>query len=229
MKKLGLDSGIIRFLNRVADIMAVNAAFLITCIPVFTYGPAKDALYACAMKWARKEEAGWSEYFRELKLNFRSGILPGLFMLLLTVIACADFLFAFSEYGNRFMRIIAVIVIIVLFPFEEQALLFMSCFGCTFRELLYNTLILCLSHPLRVLIGAVFMLGPVVLWMSDPVVFMSLFPLWIFVYFSLAAWVYAMLMRKPYDRIIRTFRGTEGTEESGETEETAESGNSGEF
>lgn len=199
--------------------MAVNAAFLITCIPVFTYGPAKNALYACTMKWARKEDAGWSDFFRELKLNFRSGILPGLFMLVLTMIACADFLFAFSEYGNRFMQIVAVIVIVVLFPFEEQALLFQSCFGCTFRELLYNTLILCLSHPLRVLIGAVFMLGPVILWMCTPAVFMTLFPLWIFVYFSLAAWVYAMLMKKPYDQIIRTFRGTEETEESEKSDE----------
>ena len=103
-------------------------------------------------------------------------------------------------------RIVAVIVMAVLFPYEEQALLFQSCFGCTFRELLYNTLILCLSHPLRVLIGSVCMLGPVVLWMSAPDVFMILFPLWIFVYFSLAAWVYAMLMKKPYDQIIRTFR-----------------------
>ena len=223
VKKLSLDSGIIRFLNRVADIMAVNIAFLITSIPVFTYGPAKNALYACAMKWARKEEAGWSDFFRELKLNFRSGILPGLFMLLLTVIACADFLFAFSEYGNSFMRVVAVIVIFVLFPYEEQALLFQSCFGCTFKELLYNTLILCLSHPLRVLIGAAFMLGPIVLWMVTPIVFMSLFPLWIFVYFSLAAWVYAMLMKKPYDQIIRTFHGTE------ETEETAEPGESDEL
>ena len=127
-------------------------------------------------------------------------------MLVLTAIACADFLFAFSEYGSQFMRIVAVIVMAVLFPYEEQALLFQSCFGCTFRELLYNTLILCLSHPLRVLIGAVCMLGPVVLWMSAPDVFMILFPLWIFVYFSLAAWVYAMLMKKPYDQIIRTFR-----------------------
>lgn len=200
--------------------MAVNAAFLIACIPVFTYGPAKNALYACTMKWARKEEAGWSDYFRELKSNFRSGILPGLFMLVLTVIACADFLFAFSEYGNLFMRIVAVIVIIMLFPFEEQALLFQSCFGCTFTELLYNTLILCLSHPLRVLIGAVFMLGPVVLWMSAPIVFLSLFPLWIFVYFALAAWVYAMLMKKPYDQIIRTFRGSEETAESGNSDES---------
>lgn len=223
MKKFDLDSGVIRFLNHIADIMAVNAAFLITCIPVFTYGPAKNALYACAMKWARKEEAGWSDYFRALKLNFRSGILPGLFMLAFTVLACVDFLFAFSEYGTRFMRIIAVIVLLVVFPFEEQALLFLSCFGCTFKELLYNTLILCLSHPLRVLIGAIFMLGPVVLWMIDPVVFLRLFPLWIFAYFSLAAWVYSVLMRKPYDRIIQTFRGDKETNESGESEETMES------
>lgn len=209
--------------------MAVNAAFLIACIPVFTYGPAKNALYACTMKWARKEEAGWSEFFRELKSNFRSGILPGLLMLALTVIACADFLFAFSEYGNPFMRIVAVIVMIILFPFEEQALLFLSCFGCTFKELLYNTLILCLSHPLRVVIGAVFMLGPAVLWMSMPVVFLHLFPLWIFVYYSLAAWIYAMLMKKPYDRIIRTFRGTDESSESGETEETEEPEDNNEF
>ena len=228
MKKLGLDSGIIRFLNRVADIMAVNAAFLIACIPVFTYGPAKNALYACTMKWASKEEAGWSDYVRALKSNFRSGILPGLFMLALTVIACADFLFAFSEYGNRFMRIVAVIVMVVLFPFEEQALLFLSRFGCTFRELLYNTLILCLTHPLRVLIGAALMLGPAVLWMSIPGAFLSLFPLWIFVYFSLAAWVYAMLMKKPYDQIVRTFReaeaaaAAEGSEEAAAAEKSDE-------
>lgn len=209
--------------------MAVNAAFLIACIPVFTYGPAKNALYACTMKWARKEDAGWSDFFREFKSNFRSGFLPGLFMLVLIVIACADFLFAYSEYGNRFMQIVSVIVIIILFPFEEQALLFQACFGCTFRELLYNTLILCLSHPLRVVIGAVFMLGPAVLWMSIPAAFLSLFPLWVFVYFSLAGWIYAMLMKKPYDRIIRTFRGTEESAESGEPEETEESGRDGEF
>ena len=56
MKLFNLDSPLMQFLNKVADLMWLNVLTLICCIPIVTVGPALTALHYMALKIARDEE-----------------------------------------------------------------------------------------------------------------------------------------------------------------------------
>ena len=202
MKRFGYDSGIISFLNRVADIMSLNVAFIIACLPIITYGPAKAALYACTVKWTKKEDAGFLTFFREFKVNFRSSFPTGILMLVLTAVIYLDFMLSFLGECTKALRIITVIVAILFFPYREQLFLFSARFECRFADLLRNTLIVSLTNPVGGIVSALLMAAPLLIWMFSPATFIQLTLVWLLGYYSLAAWTSTLLMQKMHNKII---------------------------
>ncbi|MDN5569987.1 MAG: YesL family protein [Propionibacteriaceae bacterium] len=73
------DSALMRFLNRVADVMILNLLFVATALPVVTLGPALTALFYTAMKLGDADFDGvGGNYLRSFRENFRQGMLLGL-------------------------------------------------------------------------------------------------------------------------------------------------------
>lgn len=202
MKIFSPDSRFIQVLTRIADIMFVNVVFLITCLPVFTYGPAKTALYDCAVKWASKDDAGITDYLRAFKANFRVGILPGILTLFITLFLCFDFLLSFADATLQPLRYVAIALMVVCLPYCEQIFLFQARFECGLKDLLRNGLIMTLSNPLRSLACAVLVYLPLVVFMCFPQVFVQLTFAWLLGYFTMAAYFAALLLKKPQEAII---------------------------
>lgn len=202
MKIFSPDSGFIQALSRIADMMFVNVVFLIACIPVFTFGPAKTALYDCAVKWVNKEDAGIVDFFRAFKANFRSGILPGILMFIVTLLLYFDFMLSFAADELRILRVVAIILMVVFFPYCEQVFIFLARFECGFKDLMRNALIMFLTNPIRNVLCAVLMYVPLVIFMCAPEVFIKFTMLWLLGYFSLAALLSARLLKKPQEAII---------------------------
>ena len=50
--KFNPDSPFFQFMNSLAAFIGLNLIFLITCLPIFTIGPALTALYTVTMKEA---------------------------------------------------------------------------------------------------------------------------------------------------------------------------------
>lgn len=74
--KINLDSPLMEFLGRVADLMILNLLFLLCCAPVITAGPALSALYSVSMRQARHEEGYIAKPFmRAFLKNFRKSFL----------------------------------------------------------------------------------------------------------------------------------------------------------
>ncbi|MET3424920.1 putative membrane protein YesL [Actinoplanes tereljensis] len=74
-----LDSPLVRFLNRFADLMILNLLFLVTALPIVTLGAALTALSGTAMRLARGEsESVTGDYLRALRRDLRPGMLLGL-------------------------------------------------------------------------------------------------------------------------------------------------------
>ena len=202
MKNLQLDSGNIVTLSHIADMIFVNAAFLAACIPIVTYGAAKAALYDCAVKWVRKEDAGLMTFFRSLKANLRSSLLPGLLIFLLTALLGLDVLISFSEEGRMHLRVITIVVMVLFFPYSEQIFLFLARFECRFLDLLRNTLIMCLTNPIRSMLSAAMMQLPLAVFLCGPELFLRLTMLWLLGYYSVAALLSAKMMKKSQEMII---------------------------
>lgn len=53
MKLFNLDSPVMVFLSKVANLMILNVLTIICCIPIFTAGAAITALYYVTIKMAR--------------------------------------------------------------------------------------------------------------------------------------------------------------------------------
>lgn len=74
MSFFNLDSPVMRFLTKVADLIILNILFLICCIPIVTIGAASTALYTVTMKSVRDEESYViRSYFKAFKDNFKIG------------------------------------------------------------------------------------------------------------------------------------------------------------
>ena len=121
MKLFDLDSPLMQFLNKVADMMWLNILTLICCIPIITVGPALTALHYMALKMARNEECYITrDYFKSFKLNLRQGILIWLIQLVVIVLLIGDFLilnYSAINFGQPMKIILMVVSIVVLFTF----------------------------------------------------------------------------------------------------------------
>ena len=73
---LAYDGKIVSLLNQAGEMILLNMAFLICCLPVVTLGPALTSLYYATMKSIRRER-GYPvrEFFRSMKRTLKKGIL----------------------------------------------------------------------------------------------------------------------------------------------------------
>lgn len=73
------ESPLLRFLNRVADLMILNLLFLATSLPIVTLGASITALSGTAMRIIRGEcESAPGDYLRALRRDFRQGTFLGM-------------------------------------------------------------------------------------------------------------------------------------------------------
>lgn len=89
---LGMDSPLINFLNRAADIVILNVLFILCSIPVITIGASCTALYSITLKMVKGEEAYAAKgFFTAFKSNFKQSTLIWIFVMLLILLLGADF------------------------------------------------------------------------------------------------------------------------------------------
>lgn len=66
------DSKFSRFMTRLMDLVLLNFAFILTCIPIFTVGASITALYSTTLKMVRNEDGYIIRgYFKDFARNFK--------------------------------------------------------------------------------------------------------------------------------------------------------------
>ena len=82
MKLFDLDSPVMRFLSKMADLMILNILTMICCLPLFTAGAAFTALHYVCLKMVRNEEGYIAKsYFKAFKENFKQATIIWLIFL----------------------------------------------------------------------------------------------------------------------------------------------------
>lgn len=116
-----LDSPMMRFLNKVADIVILNLVALICCIPIVTIGASLTALHYVTLKMARDEE-GYviRSFFKSFKQNFKQA--TGIWLIFLGTFAVlyVDFWILKEEVGTFFLvlkGVLLVATVLALFTF----------------------------------------------------------------------------------------------------------------
>lgn len=127
-----LDSPLMNFLNRVADLLILNVVTLVCCFPVITIGASVTAMWSVLLKIVRKEEpsivkAFWSSF----KENLKQSTVLWLIMLVFGGILAADYYFftadtqatmfsASLRYAILAVTIIVLIVSMYIFPIQSR-------------------------------------------------------------------------------------------------------------
>ena len=125
-KLFDMDSPILRFMNKLVDMVLLTIIWAICCLPIFTIGAATTALYYVTMKMASDLE-GYilKDFFKAFKSNFKqaTGIWMIMLMFGLTLSGCAWWYYimnnSLSAIALPVLLIVAglyIIVSIYIFP-----------------------------------------------------------------------------------------------------------------
>lgn len=195
------DSKIMQALTSLADLMILNALFVITCIPVFTVGAASSALYTVCFRMMRQEDSHiFRTYFRAFRDNFRQG--TGIWLQLLLLIAAGIInLFWLSGQGGIFKTIMLLLTVLVLsvlafvysyvFPLQSQ-------FQNTVKITISNAFLLSIANLPRTIVITVLNLFPLGHMAVNLYTFLDSSLIWIVIYFSGTAFVNCLLLKKVF-------------------------------
>ena len=125
-KLFDIDSPILRFMNKLFDMVLLTVIWAICCLPIFTIGAATTALYYVTMKMASDIEGYiFKDFFKAFRSNFKQA--TGIWMIMLafglTLIGSAWWYYkinnSLSAVALPVLLIIAglyIIVLIYIFP-----------------------------------------------------------------------------------------------------------------
>lgn len=216
-----LDSPLMNFLNKVADIMILNILFMIFCIPIVTIGASFSAAYYMGYKMVKDEESyivrGFCKAFKE---NFRQSTIMWLIVLAAMAIIFLDYriiLYSGIEFP-RWMVISMVTVTVVVLMGVVYMFALQARYTNTVKNTIKNSFLMALSHLPTTFILIVIYAVPVVICYFVPRVFLAMF------FISLGAVIYfkSFLLLKVFHKYEETL--VDKDEEAAEGEEDPDGG-----
>ena len=87
--KLNMDSGIMRALAKITDVILLQFAFILTSLPIFTIGAGLTALFATTRKVKHDSVTSTlRSYFAEFKANFKQSTIVWILFLIAGLLKC---------------------------------------------------------------------------------------------------------------------------------------------
>lgn len=161
-----MDSPLMRFLNRMGDLLFLNILMIICCIPIITVGAAFTAMHYVLLKMVRGEEGYlFKGFFKSFARNFKQATLTWLLMLLVVVVYAGD-AFIFSYSGITFPKplVIAVIAIgIVVLMIATYVFPLLARFDNTIRNTIKNAALLAFANLPKTVLMTLFYVAPFVI------------------------------------------------------------------
>ncbi len=197
-----MDSGLMRFLTRLADLMILNLLFLLTCIPIFTIGASCTAMYYVTLKMVRDEDAYIARsYFRSFRQNFKQATLMWLIVLAFLVVVVLDFLILHASKGTMasVMRVgviaasvFAGMVLTYLFPVLAR-------FYNNIRRTFLNAFLMSIRHLPQTIIMMAIPVAAVLLTLINNFTFQYGILMWILLGFSVIALAKSWFLVRIFD------------------------------
>lgn len=198
MRKLfDADSGLMRGLSRLTDLVLLNLLFLITSIPIVTIGASASALYSVFFRWHRQEESGYVKaYFHALARDFKEATVLWLAFVVFMAISIFDIWFFFyqTEPLSYFAVLFCFLGAMGLFTYS-YAIILVSVFANSFAGTLKNALLMAVAYFPRTLVMALINLFPFLLVGLFPGLALQLGWLLVLLAFSGGAYLNSLLLK----------------------------------
>lgn len=198
-KLFDMDSPVMRFLNRVGDLMILNFLMIVCCIPIITIGAAFTAMHYVLLKIVRGEEGYLVRgFFKSFRSNFKQATLIWLLMLLVVVVYIGD-IWIFNYSGLVFPKalVIAVVAVaILLFLIAVYVFPVLARFENSVKNTLKNAMLLAFANlPKTILMAGCYILPIVISFFSTyALLFVIMFGISAPAY--AAAWIYSGIFKK---------------------------------
>ena len=194
------ESKLISLMMRLGELVLLNLCFLLCCLPVVTIGAASTALYTVCFRFGTEKEKGAvTSFFRAFGQNLKQGIVLWLVVILFCGACGYITLLFFSMPGAvHYAFIPSLVLLVVGLIIAGYAFPLLSLFDNTNLGTLKNALILGLSYLPRSLCVAALNILPVILLLVDTMLFLRVSIFGIFLYFSAAAYLNTLLLRKVF-------------------------------
>jgi uncharacterized membrane protein YesL len=202
------DSALMRFLTRIADLMILNALFIVTSLPIVTLGASLTALNFVALRIAGDTDRTIvGDYLRSFRRNFRQATLVGL-VVAVVAIALAAWYVVVTELVTAPVAQFALLAVWYVLAFlAAMAALYVFPYLATFedttRAVLRNARLLSLRHPLAPLAVLVLILLAVVVTLFSPQA-TGYGLLWLLIGFAAVAYLGALLFARVFARYAST-------------------------
>lgn len=194
------DSKFMQGVSRGADLVLLNLLFLLTSLPVVTIGASTAALYRVVFAMGTvREDGAVRPYLRAFRENWKTGLAVWLILLGVAAALVLDVLLV-NRLGGILEWLNTAFGILLAVELLTAAMVFplMSLFQNSVWGSIKNGLILGLGQLPRAAVTAVLWCFPVVVLWRMPLTFFNAAFLWITVYFSGAAYLSALVLRKVF-------------------------------
>lgn len=203
MKMPGPDSGIIRFLTKICDLIFLNIIFTLACCTIVCLGAAVTALYMTALELLRERDCTpVRDFLGNLRRSFTASTPAALLLLAditLLVVLCRA-LYAETLLFSPELFVLLCIAAVVLTAVLSYLFPLLACFENTFPRHLGNAGRLALANlPVTFFVTAV-NLSPVLVFVFLPRLMGPFLAAWLVIGGAAAAWVNLFYLRRIFER-----------------------------
>ncbi len=202
MKIFQLDSPLMRFLGKIADIAIVNALTVLLCIPLITAGAAFTAMHYCMLKLVRDEESGIVKlYFHSFKDNFKQSTIIWVLFLLVMGFFGVDFYLLYANPTSISYYVFGGILVFIFLIMFVGSMVYpiQAKFVNTIPMTLKTAFVFAFRHFPRTLLILVAEAAPFSLFFIGNLGLL-LFPLEVFFCFAAPAFLAAKLYNKDFKK-----------------------------
>lgn len=196
---LDMDSPVMRFLNRVGDMMILNFMMIICCIPIVTIGAAYTAMHYVILKMIRGEEGYLIKgFFKSFVRNFKQATLIWLLMLLVIVVFIGDaVIFGYSGVVFPKPLVITVLAVAIILSLISMYIFpLLARFENTIKNTIKNAALLAVANFPKTVLMAIFYILPFVIAYFSTYSYLFIFLFGISVPAYGAAWLYSGIFQK---------------------------------
>lgn len=201
-----MDSPLMRFLTKIADLMVLNILFCVTSIPLITIGASWTALYSVTLKMVRDEEGSVSRsYFRSFRQNFRQATLLWLGVLVVLALLVLDIRVlngmtggtapGLLRVGVEILALLGIMVLQYLFPSLAR-------FEASLADTLKNACMMALAHLPKTALMTAAAVGAVWITLINNTTIAVGLMVWPLIGFSLMAFGNSGILRKIFDNYV---------------------------
>lgn len=205
-KLFRMDSPLMRFLTKIADLMVLNILFCVTSIPLITIGASWTALYSVTLKMVRDEEGSVSRsYFRSFRQNFRQATLLWLGVLVVLALLVLDIRVlngmaggtapGLLRVGVEILALLGIMVLQYLFPSLAR-------FEASLADRLKNACMMALAHLPKTALMTAAAVGAVWITLINNTTIAVGLMVWPLIGFALMAFGNSGILRKIFDNYV---------------------------